>query len=172
MTLLFQQLISHHHQRMEFTFHNSYPILELFQYSDFQERAQLLTQNLLQQGYVASRLKSSHQKFYGRHHNVVDHYELAISQMTMALLHFKQMFTFLYLCQDYYRTCLYICVTRQVSYKKQEQLTLREHMSSSTIFWWGLCCSTFQFVWCDCTFCVPCSDVLYDFRIKTMFRSS
>ena len=59
------------------------------QYSDFQERTQLLTQNLLQQGYVASRLKSSHQKFYGRHHNVVDHYELAISQMTMALLHFK-----------------------------------------------------------------------------------
>jgi hypothetical protein len=38
---------------MEFTFHNSYVILErCAQYSDFLERAWLLTQQLLKQGYA------------------------------------------------------------------------------------------------------------------------
>ena len=35
-------------------------------YSDFLDRAQLLTQKLLKQGYVAPRLMSSLQIFYGR----------------------------------------------------------------------------------------------------------
>ena len=55
------------------------------QYSDFQDRAQLLTQKLLIQGYVAARLKSSLQRIYSRHHNFVDRYEISISQMTMDL---------------------------------------------------------------------------------------
>ena len=41
-------------------------------YSDFLDRTQLLTQKLLKQGYVAPRLMSSLQIFYGRHHNRVD----------------------------------------------------------------------------------------------------
>jgi len=44
-------------------------------------RAQLLTQKLLKQGHVAPKLKSSLQEFYGRHHNLVDRYEISISQM-------------------------------------------------------------------------------------------
>jgi len=32
---------------------------------------------------------------------------------------------------------LYIWVTRWVSYKKQELLTLREHLNSLTVCWWG-----------------------------------
>ena len=39
-------------------------------------------------GYVAPRLKSSLQKLYGRYHNLVDRYEISISQMTMDLLLF------------------------------------------------------------------------------------
>jgi hypothetical protein len=58
------------------------------QYSDFLDRAQLLTQKLLKQGYVAPWLKSSLQTFYSRHHNLVDHYEISIFQMTMDLLLF------------------------------------------------------------------------------------
>ena len=58
------------------------------QYSDFQDRTQLLTQEKLKQGYVAPRLKSSLQKFYSSHHNLVDHYKISISQMTMDLLLF------------------------------------------------------------------------------------
>jgi hypothetical protein len=42
------------------------------QYNVFLDRDQLLTQKLLNQGYVAPRLNSSLQKFYGRHHNLVD----------------------------------------------------------------------------------------------------
>jgi hypothetical protein len=53
------------------------------------------------------------------------------------------MFSFLYHCQDIYQTWLYIWVTRRVSYKKQDPITLRENPCS---FWWGcLCCSSFYF---------------------------
>ena len=41
-------------------------------YCDFLDRAQLLTQKLLKQGYVAPKLMFSLQIFYGRHHNRVD----------------------------------------------------------------------------------------------------
>ena len=58
------------------------------QYSDFINRAQLLTQKLLKQGYVAPKLKFSLQKLYGRHHNLVESDEISISQMTMDLLLF------------------------------------------------------------------------------------
>ena len=43
---------------------------------------------LLKQGYIAPMLKSSLQKFYGRHHNLADRYEISISKMTMDLLLF------------------------------------------------------------------------------------
>ena len=59
------------------------------QYNTFMDRAQLLTQMLLKQGYVALRLKSSLQSFYCGHHNLVDRYGISISQMTMDLLLFK-----------------------------------------------------------------------------------
>jgi hypothetical protein len=62
------------------------------QYSDFLDRAQLLTQKLLKQGYVAPRLKSLLQKLYGHHHNLVDRYEISISQMTMDLLLYVDFF--------------------------------------------------------------------------------
>ena len=58
------------------------------QYSDFLGRFKLPAQKLLKQGYVAPRLKSSIQQLYGRHHNLVDRYEISISQMTMYLLLF------------------------------------------------------------------------------------
>jgi len=49
------------------------------QYSDLLDRAQLLTQKLLKQGYVTPRMKASLQKFNDRHHNLVDRYEISIS---------------------------------------------------------------------------------------------
>jgi hypothetical protein len=69
------------------------------------------------------------------------------------------MFSFLYHCRDFYRTWLYIWVTRRVSYEKQELPTLRKHLSSSPGFFVGsvlliflvfcvvlLCVLTFLFV--------------------------
>ena len=37
---------------------------------------------------------------------------------------------------------------RWMSYKKQELLTLRDHLSSPPVYWWGPCCSSFQFFLC------------------------
>jgi hypothetical protein len=58
------------------------------QYNDCLDRAQLLTQKLLKQGYVATRLNSLLQNIYGCHHNLVDRYEISISQITMDFLLF------------------------------------------------------------------------------------
>jgi hypothetical protein len=68
-----------------------------------------------------------------------------------------------------YRTWLYIWVTRRVSYKKQQLLTVHMHLSSSTVFWGGPCCSSFCVViLCVLTFSVQCCDVRYNFHINTM----
>jgi hypothetical protein len=51
---------------------------------------------LSKQGYVSPRLKSSLQTLYRRHHDLVDRYEIFISQMIMNLVHFAHIFYFLY----------------------------------------------------------------------------
>jgi hypothetical protein len=66
----------------------------------------MLTQKLLKEGYAA-RLKSSLQKLHGGHQNMVDRCEISISQMTMNLLLFAYMFSFLYHCHDFSRKCIY-----------------------------------------------------------------
>ena len=48
-------------------------------------------EKLLKQVYIVIKLKSLLQKFYVHHHNVVDYYEISISQITMDLLFFIQM---------------------------------------------------------------------------------
>ena len=66
---------------------------------------------------------------------------------------------------------IYIWVTLRVLYKEQELPTLREQMSSSPVFFWGLCCSSFSFcvvILCVFTFWVLCCDIRYDSRIKTI----
>ena len=50
-------------------------------YLDFIDRARLLAQKLLNQGYVASKLQSFFLKFYGRHHDLVDRYDKTVSKM-------------------------------------------------------------------------------------------
>ena len=98
---------------------------------------------------------------------MVDHYKMSISQLTMDLSLFTQMFSVFYHCQDYCR----------LFYKKQELLTLCEHMSSPPCLV-GPYCSFVQFfvvvLLCFFTFCVPCCDVRYDFHIKrwSVFTSS
>ena len=88
------------------------------------DRAQLLTQKVLKQGCGAPTLKSSLQKVYGRHHDLVDHYEISISQITMDLTFYVDFYSLLYHCQDFYQTG-----------KKQEVLTLRDHMNSHPVCW-------------------------------------
>ena len=52
-------------------------------YQDFLDRGLLLTRKLLNQGFLLIKLKSSLQKCYGRHHDLVDRYGISVSQMTM-----------------------------------------------------------------------------------------
>ena len=54
-------------------------------YTDFLHRTKNLTVRLLEQGYVAKILNSSLQKFYGRHHDLVDCYGVSICTMETNL---------------------------------------------------------------------------------------
>ena len=56
-------------------------------YQEFLDRGLLLTGKLLNQGFLLVKLKSSFQKFYGRHHNLFDRYGISVSQITMDMFH-------------------------------------------------------------------------------------
>jgi hypothetical protein len=56
-------------------------------YQDFLDRGLLLTRNLLNQGFLLVKLKSSLRKFYGRHHDLVDRYGISVSQITTDMFH-------------------------------------------------------------------------------------
>jgi hypothetical protein len=56
-------------------------------YQDFLDRGLLLTRKLLNQGFLLVKLKPSLRKFYGRHHDLVDHDGISVSQMTTDMFH-------------------------------------------------------------------------------------
>jgi hypothetical protein len=56
-------------------------------YQDFLDRGLLLTGNLLNQGFLLVKLKSSLRKFYGCHHDLVDRYGISVSQNTMDMFY-------------------------------------------------------------------------------------
>jgi hypothetical protein len=56
-------------------------------YQDFLDRGLLLTRKLLNQGFLLANVKSSLRKFYCRHHDLVDHYGISVSQMTTDMFH-------------------------------------------------------------------------------------
>jgi hypothetical protein len=57
---------------------------------DCLERAQVLKQKLLKQGYVA--LSSTLKNVYSRHHELVDRYEISIFQIALYLFSFTWFF--------------------------------------------------------------------------------
>jgi len=56
-------------------------------YKDVFDRRVLLTRKLPNQGFLLVKLKSSLRKFYGRHHDLVDLFEISVSQMTADMFH-------------------------------------------------------------------------------------
>ena len=54
---------------------------------DFRNRGLLLTRRLLNQWFLLVKLKSLLRKFYSRHHDLVDRYEISVSQMTTDMFH-------------------------------------------------------------------------------------
>ena len=51
-------------------------------YKDFLDRSMLLAKKLLTQGYQLPKLISSLKKFYGRHHELVDRYNVHVSKLS------------------------------------------------------------------------------------------
>jgi hypothetical protein len=56
-------------------------------YQDFIDRGLLLTRKLLNKGFLLVKLKLLLRKFYGRHHVLVERYEIAVSQKTTDMFH-------------------------------------------------------------------------------------
>ena len=50
-----------------------------FNYQDFMERGKVLITRLLSQGYQKTKLVATLKKFYGRHHDLVNPYNVAVS---------------------------------------------------------------------------------------------
>ena len=50
-------------------------------YQDFMERVKVLTTKLLSKGYQKTKLIATPKKFYGRHHNLVNPYSVAVSRI-------------------------------------------------------------------------------------------
>ena len=85
------------------------------------------------------------------------------------------MFSFFYHCQDIYRTWLLIWLTRWVSFKKQELLTLREHPSSPPVFLMGSESPPFHkfsvlFLFCLSLFCVLCPILSVSLEFAPCFK--
>ena len=55
-------------------------------YVEFIERGILLSQKLLRQGYESIKLRSSLKKFYGRHHELIVHYDKSVSEIISDIL--------------------------------------------------------------------------------------
>ena len=55
-------------------------------YPDFVDRGKLLTNQLFSQGYRKAKLVSTVKKFYGRHHDLVDPYNVAVSKLISDLI--------------------------------------------------------------------------------------
>ena len=72
---------------MDCLYHNSCVVVACRNYADFMYRAKYLTSRLLEQRYVATRLKSSLQKFCGRHYELVDRYGVFICVIETDLFH-------------------------------------------------------------------------------------
>ena len=64
-------------------------------YADILYRARLLTIRVLEPGYIGTRLKSSLQKFYGCHHELLDRYGVSICTTRIDLFNVSQ-FPFLF----------------------------------------------------------------------------
>ena len=59
-------------------------------YECFMLRARRLSSKLLKQGYLVERLKSSFKKYYGRYGDLIQQYEVSLSQMINTILTFDK----------------------------------------------------------------------------------
>jgi hypothetical protein len=58
-----------------------------FAYEVFSKLGKLMTNKLMLQGYIESRLKSSFRTFYGHYNDVVSDYKLSLAHVLNGLFH-------------------------------------------------------------------------------------
>ena len=56
-------------------------LIDLIDRMAFMERGKVLTTNLLSQGYQKTKLVATLRKFFGRHHDLVNPYNVAVSRI-------------------------------------------------------------------------------------------
>jgi hypothetical protein len=155
-------------------------------YQDFFDRGLLLTRKLLNQGFLLVKLKSSLQKCYGRHHDLVDRYGISVSQMTTDMFHLS--YTSQFFPHSRLITGFVTRLTRRVPLVEQELLILPEHLSSPPVFSGVRVTRSLVLYVCFvdrclsfCTFsfghCVVCSSSIYGFwlplcYIQTLLKQS
>ena len=88
----------------------------------------LLTRKLLEQVFPKERLKSSFRKFFGRQHDLVDRYEIPISQMTMDIFPLSWQQIHFYTGCDLHWLLIYTVFVYWLV--EQELLPLEEHLIS------------------------------------------
>ena len=99
------------HQGIEFSYHNSSVMPKLAIHM------QTFCFKLLEQGYIATRMKSSLQKFYGSHHELVDRYSVSNCTMKTDLFNMS-----VFLSSFVYPGLDFLCATRGFFQKSRECL--------------------------------------------------
>ena len=102
--------------------------LQGFLYHVFLDRGLLLTREVLRQGFIGVKLKSSLRKIYCRHHDLVNSYGIYVSHNHGYFPFF--LFIIRSFPESWLITGFVVIVTWWVPYVEQELSTLPEHMSS------------------------------------------
>jgi hypothetical protein len=101
-------------------------------YSDFLNRVKTLSQKLVGQGYVQPLLLSSLHKFYGRHHDIIERYEVFVSQMRINI--FRLYFSPDLTLPDVTPHWIDSFTMWRVLYTEQDMLTHPKHLMSLPVF--------------------------------------
>ena len=84
-------------------------------YQNFLDRGFLLTRKLLNQRFLLVKLMSLLQRFYCRHHDLVDRYGISVSQMTTICSTCRKHFPVVSSFMTYHLVCNYINTTGATS---------------------------------------------------------
>ena len=116
-----------------------------FEQSSTLDRGLLQTRKLPNHEFLVVKLKSSLRKFYGHHHDLVNHYGISLSQMTTYIF---PLFAITIRSFTHWRFFIGF-ITRVAMYMLlviQELLILQKHMSSLPVF--GMDCVSQALVFC------------------------
>jgi hypothetical protein len=151
---------------MENLLSNGYSCMEQVEIdSEDRVRGLLLTRKLLNQGFLLVMLKSSLQKFYSRHHDLVKYYGVLGQKWLWICFICHNHNLFLSSFMTYHQ----VCSNSNTTSGTGTTYPFRAPELAPICFtWWGLCSSS-----CQITCLHVFSSVLwccYDFHVKTMFE--